>query len=255
MVDAGRILLADDEETFLLSTAELLRREGFHCDCARNAETVRAMLRVNQYDLLISDIKMPGNVELDLIRDLPRLAEGLPVILVTGYPSLHTALKSIQMPVVAYLPKPIDFGMLLSHVRSAVQRVRTYRAVSNTRQRLQNWNVQIEDIEKLNATQRQSPLVDTVTFLTLTLRNIVESLADVKTLIEVLAQNRVEQDVCHLVNCPKPAMFISALNETIAVLEKTKSSFKSKELGELREKLEQLVQNATSPEMKNNHTS
>jgi CheY-like chemotaxis protein len=101
-------LIADDEETFLLSTADLLRREGYHCDCAPDGKRAAEMLGKGEYDLLIADIKMPGNGNLELVREMPRLAEGLPVILVTGYPSLKTAMESFQLPVAAYLPKPVE---------------------------------------------------------------------------------------------------------------------------------------------------
>jgi DNA-binding response OmpR family regulator len=49
----GRILITDDEETFLNSTADLLRREGYECDCASDAETAIGMLKTSRYDLLI----------------------------------------------------------------------------------------------------------------------------------------------------------------------------------------------------------
>jgi len=107
--EMGNILIADDEETFLLSTADLLRREGYHCDCAPDGKRAAEMLGKGEYDLLIADIKMPGNGNLELVREMPRLAEGLPVILVTGYPSLKTAMESFQLPVAAYLPKPVEW--------------------------------------------------------------------------------------------------------------------------------------------------
>ena len=109
MAERGHFLLVDDEETFLYSTAELLRREGYGCDCAPDSATATTMLGNNSYDLLIADIKMPGNAELEFIKALPRIADGIPVILVTAYPTLMTAIQSIQLRVAAYLVKPIDF--------------------------------------------------------------------------------------------------------------------------------------------------
>ena len=120
MADLGRILLADDEETFLYSTCELLRRSGYRCDRASNAKIAAAMLREQKYDLLIADIKMPGNAELELIRDLPKFAGGLAVILVTGYPPIYSAAVERQLPVRAYLIKPFDFSELLAIVRKSV---------------------------------------------------------------------------------------------------------------------------------------
>lgn len=120
MAELGRILLADDEETFLYSTCELLRRSGYRCDRASNAKIAAAMLREQKYDLLIADIKMPGNAELELIRELPGLAGELPVVLITGYPPVYSAAVEMRLPVKAYLIKPFDFSELLAIVRKNV---------------------------------------------------------------------------------------------------------------------------------------
>jgi len=245
MPELGRILIADDEETFLYSTADLLRREGYECDCAAEANGAMALLRDHAYDLLISDIKMPGNSELELIREVPNLAPGLPVILVTGYPSLHSALKSFQLPVTAYLAKPVDLAELLSHARSAIDRYRAFRAVKNSQQRLHDWRAQLQTLEQsMHEAPRAQDFKPSLTFLTLTLHNIVGCLADLKNITEALAQRSASHEPCQLLNCPRPAVLTNALAETIDVLEKTKSSFKSKELGELRRKLQEVVKNA-----------
>ena len=55
-VEVGRILVADDDETFLQSTAELLQQEGYQCDCAQNPAIAAQRIGENEYDLLIADI-------------------------------------------------------------------------------------------------------------------------------------------------------------------------------------------------------
>ena len=116
----SRILIADDEESVLLSTADLLRIEGYECACASDAKTAVDMLRKKKYDLLIADIKMQGNSDLQLIKKLPEIVGRMPVILVTGYPSMSSAVQSIKLPVVGYLIKPFEFTELLSVAQSAI---------------------------------------------------------------------------------------------------------------------------------------
>jgi len=116
----GRILIADDEESVLLSTADLLRIEGYECACASNAKTAFDMLRRKKFDLLIADIKMQGNSDLQLIKKLTEIAHKMPVILVTGYPSLSSAVQSINLPVVGYLIKPFEFSELLTVTQGAI---------------------------------------------------------------------------------------------------------------------------------------
>jgi two-component system NtrC family sensor kinase len=131
MTKLGRILIADDEETFVNSMADLLRREGYECGCAPNAIVAAELLRSNDYDLLIADIKMEGNFELELIQDLPQIAAGMPVILVTGYPSLKSAIQSVQLPVVAYLVKPFEFKELLEQVEKSIKDHLFFKPVCN----------------------------------------------------------------------------------------------------------------------------
>ena len=123
MAESGKILIADDDETILQSTADLLRREGYECDCVSDAKSVIEILRSARYDLLISDINMPGNSGLELIKNLPKNAEGMPVILVTGGPLINTEIQSLQPPVVACMRKPIDFDKLLAQVRISIERL------------------------------------------------------------------------------------------------------------------------------------
>ncbi len=117
-----KILIADDDETFLLATTDLLRREGYECYYAPDAKTVIETLKSVKFDLLISDINMPGNNELELIKELPEIAEGLPVILITGSLYSDAQIQSLKPPVTACLSKPLDFEELLMHVRSSIGR-------------------------------------------------------------------------------------------------------------------------------------
>ena len=244
MVQLGRILIADDEEVFLQSTADLLRREGYECDCVQNSAEASDKLSNNDYGLLIADIKMPGNAELELIKNITNRAEYMPVILVTGYPMLHSAIQSIELRVEAYLVKPFDFEDLLAHVHVAVDCSCIYRSVKSITKRFQYWYEDSEVVEKL--LKDGSPgrfSVSFNSFLELTFQSIVGALSDLKHLAANLAAHDGQKEPCHLLNCPTIKTLSDGLSETINVLEKSKSSFKSKELGSIRKKLEGIVNN------------
>lgn len=247
MDESSKILIVDDEETFLYSTADLLRREGFECHTALEARTAADLLATHTYDLLIADIKMPGNTGLEFVTQISTKITGLPVILVTGYPTLDSAIRSIRLPVVAYLIKPLDFEELLTEVRRAVENTRLYRSIRASRQRLQSWSQELEKITQpaANLSPDGPALVSVNAFLALTLRNIASSLDDLQHLTETLARQNEHQFVCRLLHCPRVDILTQAIHETIDVLEKTKTSFKSKDLRNLRLKLEQLVGNGS----------
>jgi DNA-binding response OmpR family regulator len=242
MTAAGRILLADDEQTFRESTGELLRKQGYECDCVGDADTAVEKLRQHSYDLLIADIKMPGNPDLELIKKMPKLAKGTAAILVTAFPSQKSAIEAVGLPVAAYMVKPIDFEELKKNVAEAIQRKNLFRAVSDTKQRLAAWQKQMQDIEKVLKEKNHRAFSASVkSFLDLTLGNISASMGDVKNLTYILTDDQPQSAVCNLLNCPRLTELTEGLIETIRALERTKSSFKSKELGQLRLHLEQLL--------------
>ncbi len=135
MSRSGSILVADDQATFLESTIDLLREEGYECDGAADAHIAEKLVCQKRYDLLIADIKMPGNMRLELISKLREIAEGLPVILVTGYPALDTAVKSTRLLVVGYLLKPVNFDELLKLVRESITRYQGLREFYDAQKR------------------------------------------------------------------------------------------------------------------------
>ncbi len=161
MVESKRILIADDEESFLYSTADILRREGYECGCATDARTATDMLGRENYDLLIADIKMPGNSDLEFISALPKIAEGMPVILVTGYPSLNSAIESVQLPVVAYLVKPFELNELLVRVKDVITDNGLFktRRLEKTLQKIAN---NLEEVGILTGTNTSTTGLNTV---------------------------------------------------------------------------------------------
>ena len=235
----GRILLADDEETFLHSTADLLRGHDYECVTAKDGMSALAAADDGAFDLLISDLEMPGNAELQLVTQIAERGDGLPVIIITGFPSVRSAVSCIELPVVAYLTKPVSFPILLDRVGRAVKRFRSYEAMRRTEERLRGWREEFAHLSK-DGPSSGAPPVDL--FLTLTLRNVMGSLSDLEQLGKALSDQPVAQHACQLINCPRGSQLQQAVTETIAVLEETKGSFKSKALGDLRRKLELVLE-------------
>jgi CheY-like chemotaxis protein len=239
MTSAGRILLADDDATFSRAAAELLRREGYECEIVPDGASALARTKESQFDLLITDLEMPGNADLQLVRDIAGEGGGLPVIILTGYPSVRSAVASIELPVAAYLTKPIDFPLLSEKVRGAVSRFRSYQVMQSTESRLKSYREEFVNTVAARPTAGGSP-VDV--FLALTLRNVMGSLTDLEQLGKALSAQPVQAHPCQLLNCPRGAQLRDGVVETIRVLEETKSAFKSKTLADLRRQLELLLE-------------
>jgi DNA-binding response OmpR family regulator len=243
MENLGLILIVDDDANCLNTTSALLRSRGYQCDVAASGEAAIELLKKTQYDLLLSDIEMPGNSDLRLIQALPQIQPGLPVILMTGYPTVETAVNSVGLAVSAYLIKPLKPEDLLDKVTHAMERSRYHRKVRVTKERLLAACNDLQQIEtSLSVPSNDNSKTSMMTFLDLTMQNVAASLLDLRQLFEMLAPVSEQTQSSEWLQSARPLILINALHETIGVLAKTKGSFKSKELAELRRKLESLVQ-------------
>jgi two-component system response regulator AtoC len=116
----ARILIADDEPLYLRTTGELLRKAGYWCECVGDANAALSALSRESFDLILSDLNMPGNLNLELLRQGRQDWAHIPLIVVTGVPSLPTAIESIRLGITDYLLKPVKYQDLLTSVRRAL---------------------------------------------------------------------------------------------------------------------------------------
>ena len=116
----ARILIADDEPLFRATTAKLLERAGYECETVADAGAAIEKLRDGGFDLVLSDLNMPGNLDLELLRDHRENRRGVPLIVVTGVPSLPSAIDGIRLGIADYLLKPVKLDDLLESVRRAL---------------------------------------------------------------------------------------------------------------------------------------
>jgi excisionase family DNA binding protein len=116
-----RILLVDDEESIrrLLST---MLESAYDVEIAANGETALRLLREPDahYDLLISDLNMPGMDGLTLIREAQRIDSSLPAIVITGYSSESSAIDALNLGVAGYLTKPFGTTQVLAAAAKAL---------------------------------------------------------------------------------------------------------------------------------------
>jgi DNA-binding NtrC family response regulator len=122
-----RILIADDEPLYCQTTGELLRKAGFECVCVSNGNDAISALNDQAFDLVLSDLNMPGNFKMELLKEHSRQRPATPLIVITGVPSLPTAIESIRLGIADYLLKPVKFDDLLTSVRAAIEKSQRQR--------------------------------------------------------------------------------------------------------------------------------
>jgi DNA-binding NtrC family response regulator len=118
---AKSILIVEDEETLRESIKRIFMKEGYSVEAVESAERGLALLETNQYDVIISDIILPG---MDGIEMLVRVREQLPdqiFIVVTAYASLDTSVKALRAGAYDYIMKPIIHEEIKQVVRNAVR--------------------------------------------------------------------------------------------------------------------------------------
>ena len=232
----GRVLVADDEQAFRLATRAFLRQQGYECEVAPDAAVAAEWLGKAEFDLLISDINMPGNSGLEFIQRLPGVAAGLPVILVTGHPTFQSAARSVGMQVVAYLVKPADPDELLHIAERAIASRRAFRSLNANRERINEWLADLAKAEKsLTRTETQHAGTPADDASRQALHDVASMLRDLQHFAGTLA-HRVEVRETN-----SDTAIEGVLRDAVAVLQKTRQSFKSRELGELRRRLEALL--------------
>ena len=153
-VSRGQLLFADDDAVVREGLSELLRRSGFAVTGVGSGAEALAQLQQTEFDALISDIHMPGNSGLELITHVPQVAAGLPVVLLTGRPTVETAARSVRLSVIAYLTKPPNLAEMGGILDQAIAGYRGFRAMRAGRARLHVWEEELGRIEQL---LRQAP--------------------------------------------------------------------------------------------------
>lgn len=116
-----RVLLVDDEEDFLLSSAQALERRGFQVDVAPNGVTALEKIDRVEYQIVVLDVKMPDIDGLEVFRILRQRHPSLPVVMLTGHSSLEDAFQTSRDGIADYLDKPIDMDELARRLRGIVQ--------------------------------------------------------------------------------------------------------------------------------------
>ena len=108
----ARILVVDDEPKICLMLQAALRRQGYRVETCGDGTAALEQFRAEPYEVLISDIRMPGVGGFDLIRQVKDSYPGTVVVAITGHATVDTAVQALQTGADDYVPKPFDINGL-----------------------------------------------------------------------------------------------------------------------------------------------
>jgi excisionase family DNA binding protein len=115
-----RVLVVDDEASIRDLLSKTLALAEYDVDLAPDGRSALERLRIIPYDLLITDLKMPGVDGLTVIREARRLKADIPVIIITGFSTEASAIEAVNLGVSGYLTKPFRVPRVLAAAAKAL---------------------------------------------------------------------------------------------------------------------------------------
>jgi two-component system, NtrC family, response regulator HydG len=133
-----RILIVDDEPDMVENCARILRRAGHRCLTATDPLRAAALLESERPDLMLTDLKMPGMDGMELMRRAHKIDPALPVIVITAFATIESAVAAVKEGAFDYLPKNFSVDQLNVSVERAL-RARSLQVENrNLREQLQS---------------------------------------------------------------------------------------------------------------------
>lgn len=164
----SRILLVDDDPFILESAVRVFTGQLYSVTACSNARDAEAEMRGNDFDVVLTDIKMPGVSGLDLLEKIHYVKPQLPVILMTAYADLDIAVEAIKKGAFDFILKPYHPEYLVHSVKKAVQ-------YGNYLKWKENYKLYLEDMVRIRTEELEASRKEAESFS----RDIVERLTSV----------------------------------------------------------------------------
>ncbi len=134
--DSLRVLVIDDEKPHAEAVAESLERVGYDCVIATSGQQGARRMEEDEYDLILTDLRMAGLDGLAILRRAKELLPDSEVVVITGHGDVKTAVEAIKQGASNYLTKPVDLSELRAIVARAAERLRLAQANRDLKRQL-----------------------------------------------------------------------------------------------------------------------
>jgi len=119
-VEKKKALVIDDEQVVLDSVSQILTDENYEVDVSLSGREGLDWAIERKYDVVLTDIRMPDIGGMKVLRDVKRVHPSLPVVIITGYASVRSAVQAMQLGAAQYIEKPFEPEELLEAVTQAL---------------------------------------------------------------------------------------------------------------------------------------
>lgn len=117
-----RALIIEDYPPLLKALTKGLKESGFAVDVSPNGEEGLWFAESNEYDIIILDLMLPGKSGLDILKELRRQGNNIPILILTARDSVDDRVKGLDLGADDYLAKPFSFDELLARIRALIRR-------------------------------------------------------------------------------------------------------------------------------------
>jgi DNA-binding NtrC family response regulator len=124
-MEKNKALVIDDEQIVLDSVSQILTDENYKVDVSLSGREGLERAIQRPYDIVLTDIRMPDIGGMRVLRDIKRAKPSLPVVIITGYATVQSAVQAMKLGAADYLEKPFEPEHLLKAVASALSMAAT----------------------------------------------------------------------------------------------------------------------------------
>jgi len=117
----SRVLLVEDNEALAAALTRSLRKAGYVVEHAADGSDATKLLIEGGFEAVVTDLMLPGTSGMDLLRTIRAYDLDLPVLLMTGHPTMETAIDAVELGALQYLVKPVEIGVLIKAVGRAAE--------------------------------------------------------------------------------------------------------------------------------------
>ena len=146
-----KILIVDDVPAFLVTTKAILEAEGYEVTTAKNGLEAIEVLKTQFFDVVLTDLMMPEKDGIEVIEEAKKVNPYTIGIIITGYPTLDTAIEAIEKGCYDYIPKPYQVEDLKQIIKRGIEKSRLEREVFVLKERAEFYNdLMAHDINNIN---------------------------------------------------------------------------------------------------------
>ena len=209
MEDKGRILVVEDEQDMLFGLRKILSKQGHNVEIAETGSAGVKKVEESFFDIVITDLKMPGVDGIELLRKAKEAYSDTLVIVITGYGTVESAVEAIKLGAYDYITKPFEAEHIKMVVRKALKQI----SLKNENKYLKQQIKEVKDFQNVIGKSRKM----------LDVFKIADQVAGTNTTVLLLGESGTGKDLLaryiHYNSTRKDKIFIpvncSALTETL----------------------------------------